>query len=173
MPDLKSFHANLAKRMGYAAVYFVTLKGEKDGPCKVGVSTKPITRLTGLQVSSPFDLEFSDIIFVRCDPDAVDQAWLKRSNHLAIEDFAKDMYRISEDIRLNGIDLYRVERELHQEFKAAGMHLRGEWFSGGASMLVSIARAYIKKKYPGRDYLDMRSMLRKIRLMQDEARLAG
>jgi hypothetical protein len=172
MPHLTKFQSNVAQRMGYSAVYFVVASGQKDSLCKIGVSNNALGRFKALQSGSPVDLEFADILFVRAFPDAVDRAMLNNADFADETILANRILRVQTFMDEIGLHHYRLEAELHEKFKAEGLHVRGEWFSGGYERLVAGSKQHVRENHKGRDYLDLRSMLRKIRLMQDEAKIS-
>lgn len=159
----------MARLLGYGIVYFVAEAGNKENsPCKVGSTIKAESRLINLQMSSAYEYVYADMIFVKTWYDYVEQLEDERYADRMDEDAQFDLRgRVIPKILPSGA----LEAELHALYREQGLHIRGEWFSGGYKKLVAIAKEHLAKNHAGKDYLSFKSFRRKILLMEEEAGL--
>ena len=179
MAQLRLSRSNekLARLLGYSAVYIIGCLENQSLPCKVGISNSPLARLKAIQAYNPAPLDFAEIIFIRTALDPVDAAAHRNVPWYLYDELDEKQLQkfrdMGEALRHSQIDARALEVSLHKMLKAKGLHHRGEWFNGGGDHIGYEARAYVKANYAGRDYLDMRSMLRKLKLMHEQAALAA
>ena len=170
-----------AQALGYASIYFICREGETS-PCKVGHSRNPTKRVQEHQIGSPDQLVLADAIFIRSrhsvqDLEEIDQinsavgrrarTWEERVEQMtAIEE-------IRDPVERSFISAYKLEGELHAHYRKMGLRVRGEWYSGGADLLVKEAIGFLRQHYGDKDFLSIRSMKRKIKSYKEELALAA
>ena len=149
---------------GYNVLYVIGWEGEPpDAPIKVGKANDIVNRFAGYRTGSWRDIAVKELFFVKCSDGVVFDRQLKNT-----------FYSDEDDAALKLIDgmtnesIVVIESAVHDALRAKGLHHRGEWFVGGADVIVETARSIIREDF-GAEYETSRSMLRKLRMWNIEA----
>lgn len=156
----------IISRFGYAGIYFVGWEGDPDdAPIKVGIADNPFERFGNFQCGNWRKLQVHEILYVMSRPHAKDWRPMLNSSGENVA-FSYDKWgRGFVQARL-------IEAAVHANLKQAGVHHRGEWFSGGIDYLVSAVKREISETF-SHEYLSHRSMLRRLKMWKEEAAISA
>lgn len=161
-----AFEQRILTKTGRSALYFVNYGGDAESdPIKVGYSHNVRQRIQQYRTTSWKPVIAREILYVVSQTNVLQDRELDRASE---NDDSARVYAILQELDAESIHIAHVELAVHSRLKECGLHVRGEWFSGGLERLVQEAKRVIREDLQ-RDYLTHRSMGKMLANWKNEA----
>lgn len=166
---ISSSDSKVLTRAGYGTIYFLGFEGDAiPAPLKVGCARNVQDRLSSHQTSNWRTIVVQEILFIKCRASLVLE---RRVRDARRHDDAEDIHAaLLDEMCAEDMPVEVVEDAIHADLDRQGLRVRGEWFSGGAELLVGSAKRVLREM--GMEFDTSRTMMRRLKMWKIESQEA-